>query len=113
MSRSCAAVRKRWNICAARPPLTAAPDLILLDLNMPGMNGKQFLAIVKNDEKLCAIPVVVLTTSEAPHDIRDCYQLHASGYIVKPTSAKERLDMVKRVAEILEKSGAPGTAWQA
>ncbi len=64
----------------------AKPDLILLDLNMPGMDGRRFLEIVKSDERLKSIPVVVLTTSADSSDIERCYQLGASTYIQKPVS---------------------------
>ena len=61
-----------------------APELILLDLNMPGMGGKEFLKRLKADDELGMIPVVILTTSDADQDILDSYKLHASGYIKKP-----------------------------
>jgi two-component system, response regulator len=64
----------------------ARPDLILLDLNMPGMDGRRFLEIIKADERLKCIPVVVLTTSSDSSDIERCYQLGASTYIQKPVS---------------------------
>ncbi|QFY43857.1 response regulator [Candidatus Methylospira mobilis] len=60
------------------------PDLILLDLNMPRMNGREFLAAVKADEQLKSIPVVVLTTSDVHRDVVASYQLGAAGYITKP-----------------------------
>jgi len=60
------------------------PELILLDLNMPGMGGKEFLRLLKQDEALDTIPVVILTTSDADQDVLDSYKLHASGYIKKP-----------------------------
>ncbi len=62
------------------------PELILLDLNMPGMDGRRFLEIIKADERLKSIPVVVLTTSSDNSDIERCYQLGASTYIQKPVS---------------------------
>jgi two-component system response regulator len=64
----------------------AVPDLILLDLNMPGMDGRKFLEIVKAEEHLKSIPVVILTTSSDATDIERCYQLGASTYIQKPVS---------------------------
>jgi CheY-like chemotaxis protein len=60
------------------------PDLILLDLNMPRMNGREFLAATKADEQLKSIPVVVLTTSDVHRDVAASYQLGAAGYITKP-----------------------------
>jgi chemotaxis family two-component system response regulator Rcp1 len=59
------------------------PHLVLLDLNMPGMNGKEVLKIMNLDDGLKSIPVVVLTSSEAPVDIRESYAHHANCYIVK------------------------------
>ena len=60
------------------------PDLILLDLNMPRVDGRQVLAEVKNDDDLKSIPVIVLTTSAADTDIMDSYTAHANAYITKP-----------------------------
>jgi len=60
------------------------PDLILLDLNMPGMDGRQTLAVIKTDERLKAIPVVILTTSGAAPDIAASYQHRANAYVTKP-----------------------------
>lgn len=71
------------------------PNLILLDLNMPGMGGKEFLKIIKADEKLNDIPVVVLTTSDSETDIQECYKLHAAGYIQKPDSVQELKKIMK------------------
>jgi chemotaxis family two-component system response regulator Rcp1 len=62
------------------------PDLILLDLNMPGMGGKEFLKSVKNDGNLRQIPVIILTTSDSEKDILDSYKLQASGYVNKPVT---------------------------
>lgn len=59
------------------------PDLILLDLNMPRMDGREFLAAVKQDRSLCDIPVVVLSTSAVERDVRGAYRLGAAGYIAK------------------------------
>jgi len=60
------------------------PDLILLDLNLPKMDGREVLAFVKEDENLRTIPVVILTTSEAEVDILNCYRLNANCYLSKP-----------------------------
>lgn len=62
------------------------PDLILLDLNMPRMNGHEFLEVVKQDPNFRSIPVVVLTTSDDQHDIERSYSAHAAAYITKPVS---------------------------
>ncbi|HEY0001380.1 MAG TPA: response regulator [Actinoplanes sp.] len=60
------------------------PDLILLDLNMPRMDGRETLAAIKSDERLKAIPVVILTTSGAEPDIASSYQHRANAYVTKP-----------------------------
>jgi CheY-like chemotaxis protein len=73
------------------------PSLILLDLDMPGMGGKEFLKKVKADENLCSIPVVVVTTSDSESDIRECYTLHAAGYIQKAAVPEEFRDVLKRL----------------
>jgi CheY-like chemotaxis protein len=67
----------------------ALPELILLDLNMPRMDGFTFLQRVKKQTLFSSIPVVVLTTSASQHDINRAYALGAAGYIVKPTSIEE------------------------
>lgn len=65
------------------------PDLILLDLNMPRMDGRQTLAEVKTDPELRAIPVVVFTTSATPDDVLDSYAAHANAYVPKPIELDE------------------------
>ncbi|NEN99227.1 MAG: response regulator [Moorea sp. SIO3I7] len=65
------------------------PDLILLDLNLPGMNGQEILQHIKGDDNLKQIPVVMLTTSDAQEDIVKSYDLGANCYLKKPISLKE------------------------
>jgi len=65
-------------------PAAPRPSLILLDLNLPIGNGLAVLADLKGDPDYLAIPIVVLTTSQAPEDIKQCYVLHANAYIIKP-----------------------------
>lgn len=60
------------------------PQLVLLDINLPGLNGKQLLEIIKRDEALRDIPVVMLTCSDTDADISDCYDKHVNWYITKP-----------------------------
>jgi CheY-like chemotaxis protein len=60
------------------------PGLIVLDLNLPGTDGREVLRQIKQDQNLKSIPVVVFTTSSNPKDIEDCYQYGANSYIVKP-----------------------------
>ena len=78
---------------------TPRPDLILLDLNMPGMNGKEVLKQIKSDENLKAIPVVILTSSGAEKDILQGYNLQASGYVKKPPDLMEFKEVIKKIGE--------------
>lgn len=75
------------------------PDLILLDLNMPRMDGQEVLEEVKSDEQLKRIPVVVLTSSAAEEDIVQSYDLHANAFLTKPVGFDGFLDVVGRIEE--------------
>jgi len=75
------------------------PDVILLDLNMPRMDGRQVLGEVKSDEDLRTIPIVVLTTSNADTDIVGSYTLQANAYVTKPIGLDEFNDVVHRIDE--------------
>ena len=70
------------------------PDLVLLDLNMPRMSGREVLEAVKGDEELKRIPVVVLTSSEAEEDIVSSYEMHANAYLTKPVDFDGFIDIV-------------------
>jgi CheY-like chemotaxis protein len=73
------------------------PDLILLDLNLPRYNGRQLLEVIKSDDDLCHIPVVVLTTSSAEEDIVRSYKLHANAYVTKPVDLDQFLNAVRQI----------------
>jgi CheY-like chemotaxis protein len=75
------------------------PDLILLDLNIPKMDGRQVLAEIKVDPDLVRIPVVVLTTSQAEEDIARSYDLHANCYINKPVDLDQFMTVVKAIED--------------
>ena len=75
------------------------PDLILLDLNLPGMDGREVLAEIKSDENLKSIPVIVLTTSTAQQDLLYSYGLRANSYVNKPIDRDRFNDMIKSVME--------------
>jgi two-component system, chemotaxis family, response regulator Rcp1 len=77
--------------------LAPRPVLILLDLNLPKMDGREVLAEVKSDIDLKTIPIVILTTSEAESDITRSYQLHANCYLTKPVRLEEFETLVKSV----------------
>jgi CheY-like chemotaxis protein len=80
-----------------RDPDRPRPDLIVLDLNMPRMNGAEMLKILKDDEELRAIPVVILTTSAANEDISSAYATHASAYVVKPVNLDDFINAVQNI----------------
>ncbi len=75
------------------------PDLILLDLNLPGTDGREVLAKIKADSQLQAIPVVVLTSSRAEQDVARAYALHANCYIVKPVDFAGLLEIVQSIEQ--------------
>ncbi len=75
------------------------PDLILLDLNLPRKDGREVLAEIKADERLKAIPVVVLTTSQAERDVLRAYALNANCYITKPVDFKQFLEVIKAIED--------------
>jgi two-component system, chemotaxis family, response regulator Rcp1 len=75
------------------------PDLVLLDLNLPKMDGREVLGHIKADEKLRTIPTVILTTSAAEADIMKGYQLGANCYLTKPVELEEFENLVKNIDE--------------
>lgn len=75
------------------------PDLILLDLNMPGVGGKEFLRTVKADPQLDTIPVVILTTSDSEKDILESFRLQAAGYVRKPVTLQEFQKVLSELAD--------------
>ncbi len=75
------------------------PGLILLDLNLPRLDGREVLAIVKEDSDLRRIPVVILTTSSADEDIVRSYNLHANAYVTKPVDFDQFMSVVRQIDE--------------
>jgi CheY-like chemotaxis protein len=75
----------------------ARPGLILLDLNLPLMNGREVLAAIKSDDQLRTIPVVVLTTSQAEEDIVRSYNLHANAYVSKPVDFTRFMEVIRQI----------------
>ena len=91
--------------------LAPRPSLILLDINLPKMGGREVLAQIKGDEGLKAIPVVMLTTSEEEEDIAKSYQLQANCYLNKPTQLDDFETMVKSINDFwLNKVSLKGQA---
>jgi CheY-like chemotaxis protein len=74
------------------------PGLVLLDLNLPGMDGRQVLEHIKTDASLKSIPVIVFSTSDNPRDVQSCYQLGVSAYLLKPVD----LDRFERMVRLLK-----------
>ena len=73
------------------------PDIILLDLNLPKKDGREVLAVIKSDDQLMQIPVVVLTTSKAEEDVLRSYALHANCFITKPVDLDKFILVVKSI----------------
>jgi CheY-like chemotaxis protein len=86
------------------PPL---PGIILLDLNMPRMNGIDFMKILKADERLRRIPVVVLTTSKEEQDRLQSFNLGAAGYMIKPVDYPGFVEVVKTIQRYWDMSEMP------
>lgn len=89
------------------------PDLILLDLNLPRMDGREVLARLKADDALRPIPVIILTTSQSEDDIAEAYNLAANCYVAKPVDLDEFLDVVRAIDDfwltIVKPPGADDT----
>jgi two-component system, chemotaxis family, response regulator Rcp1 len=75
------------------------PSLVIMDLNMPHKDGREFLAEIKQDPALSGIPVVILTNSQSDSDIRASYNLHASCYVVKPVDLDQFFQVVKSIGD--------------
>lgn len=73
------------------------PGLVLLDLNLPRLDGREVLALVKGDPELRRIPIVVLTTSQAEEDVLRSYDLHANAFVTKPVDFDRFLEVVRQV----------------
>lgn len=76
---------------------TTKPCVILLDLNMPRMNGTEFMKIAKADESLKTIPIIVFTTSNTEHDITQSFELGAAGYMVKSVDYHKFIETIKTI----------------
>ncbi len=86
-------------LAVLRDPDQPAPGLILLDLNMPRMNGIEFLRIVKRDEQLRRLPVVVLTTSKEENDRLNSFELGVAGYIIKPVEYRKFVEVMRSIEQ--------------
>lgn len=82
-----------------RARIATPPDIVLLDLNLPGRDGREVLAEIKGDPLLKDIPVVVLTTSSSPADVCQAYNLHANCYVTKPADFEEFVQVMQSIAD--------------
>jgi len=78
---------------------TVNPDLVILDLNLPKMNGREVLATIKSNEKLKSTPVMIFSSSNNEQDISDTYAHHANCYMVKPINLDEFMEAIKSIQE--------------
>jgi len=83
------------------------PDLVLLDLNLPGMNGLEILQILKKDLETERIPVIVFSTSNSENDIKMCMESKADDYITKPLDLVEFFDVFKKLDKFIKKNTTP------
>lgn len=89
------------------PDVAPRPSVILLDLNLPGIDGRDVLERLKQDISLKAIPIVVFTTSANPKDIELCYQRGANGYLIKPMDSSELEKTVQAFVEYWLEANTP------
>jgi len=90
-----------------RTPERPLPGIILLDLNMPRMNGIDFLKVLKADERLRRIPVVVLTTSKEEKDRMESFNLSVAGYMIKPVEYAGFVEVVRNIQRYWNQSEMP------
>ncbi|WP_193199227.1 response regulator [Nostoc sp. MG11] len=91
----------------SQPQPVLRPSVILLDLNLPGIDGRDILERLKQDRSFKEIPIVVFTTSSNPKDIELCYQKGANGYLVKPMDAQELKKTIQAFVDYWLKANTP------
>ena len=89
---------------------TPRPELILLDLNLPKMGGREVLAQIKADDSLKTIPTIILTTSAAPEDVQECHKLQANSYFRKPVGFEKYDELIRSISACWLESAAPSGA---
>lgn len=95
-----------------RDPSNPRPDVILLDLNMPKMNGQEVLQAVKSDESLKSIPIIILTTSGLETDVRQAYQNYTNSYLCKPVEFEEFVHAISQMQNFwLQVAKRPPNPW--
>jgi chemotaxis family two-component system response regulator Rcp1 len=73
------------------------PNLVLLDMNMPNLDGLETLSAIKSDPDLCVIPVIMFSSVSTPHQVRRCYEAHANCYVLKPTDLERSVNFVRAI----------------
>ena len=96
-----------------RSDVNERPYLILLDLNMPKMNGIEFLRLIKADPALSSIPVIVLTTSASQDDIGDSYRASVAGYVIKSVDYRQFVVKIQAIERYWQINRLPGDQWEA
>lgn len=81
------------------PATSPCPGIILLDLNLPGTDGREVLKAIKNDAKLKRVPVIIMTTSKDERDIEECYAIGANSYIQKPIDLEGFFEAIQRLKD--------------
>ncbi len=76
-----------------------SPDIILLDINLPKIDGKEVLSTMKNDPLLKTIPVIMLTTSSAESDVQESYENHANCYVIKPVDLNKFMEVIRSIED--------------
>ena len=91
-------------------PKASPPRLVLLDIDMPRMDGIEFLSRIKADERLCKTPVIMLTSTDSQAEIDRCYQSGANGYVSKPVDIGNLGEKLRRLGMFLEIVELPAVA---
>ncbi len=86
------------------------PSMILLDLNLPGTDGREVLERLKQDDQFCEIPIVIFTTNSDPRDIKFCYQKGANGYLIKPVRTEQFEKVIQAFVDYWLRTNTP-TDW--
>ncbi|NJM74531.1 MAG: response regulator [Acaryochloridaceae cyanobacterium RU_4_10] len=89
------------------PENAPRPGLVLLDLNLPGTDGREVLCQIKRDKNLKTIPVIVFTTSSSPNDIESCYQKGANSYIIKPINFNQLKQSIQTILDFWFTANTP------
>ncbi len=76
-----------------------SPDIILLDINLPKIDGKEVLSTMKNDPVLKTIPVIMLTTSSSESDVQESYENHANCYVIKPVDLNKFMEVIRSIED--------------